>query len=186
MPSPCGLICTVASGHILPSASCYENIEDAVDGSSIIGTLSSNDRLRWKMRFDEIPLFVAQLSEFHLLPLHVPIGRRGLNSFEISSFRYEIGPTYGPNGYQSQPARVVPGMMYGQGYGYNYGYGHQMMYGPYYNNYSVGPGMMYGPYFNNYSFGSGMMYGPGYGYNYAHGPWMMYGPHFNYSWRDNI
>jgi hypothetical protein len=88
MPSPCGLIGTIASRHVLPSASCYKHIEDTVDCFSIIGTLSPDDRLRRKMRLDEIPLRIAQLSEFHLLPLRALIVRRGLNSFEISSLCY--------------------------------------------------------------------------------------------------
>jgi hypothetical protein len=33
--------------------------------------------LRWKMRLDELPLLIAQLSKFHLLPLHTLIVRRG-------------------------------------------------------------------------------------------------------------
>ena len=71
----------------------------------------------------------------------------------VLAFRYLMyGPANIPDGYQPQPLRTGPGMMYGPGYGYNY---------------SSGPGMMYGPgYGYNYSLGPGMMYGPGYGYNY--------------------
>lgn len=43
------------------------------------------------------------------------------------------GPANSPQGYQSQPVRMGPGMMYGPGYSYNYGFGPEMMLGPYYN-----------------------------------------------------
>ncbi len=42
-------MCPIASRHIMPTASCVEYIENAIVCFSIIGPLSSNDRLRWNM-----------------------------------------------------------------------------------------------------------------------------------------
>jgi hypothetical protein len=69
-------MCPIASRHIMPTASCVEYIENAIVRFSIIGPLSSNDRLRWNMRLDKHPLFVAQFSESHCYPLHTLIVRR--------------------------------------------------------------------------------------------------------------
>ena len=69
----------------MPPTSSYEYVEDTGDCSSIISSFSSYNRLQWEVRLDEFPLLITKLGEFHLLPLHDLICRRGLNSSEIRS-----------------------------------------------------------------------------------------------------